>query len=82
MSRALIVLLWLGMQGPVITDPHLIEIDVPAVPKIKHTIHGPEDGYWEIWDEETTGWHCKDKRRILMRDEQDPPKYWCHKVSP
>jgi hypothetical protein len=21
---------------------------------------------------------CEDKTRILMHDEQDPPKYWCH----
>ena len=25
---------------------------------------------------------CKDKTRILMHDEQEPPKYWCHKVQP
>jgi hypothetical protein len=29
-------------------------------------------------DEKETVWTCADKTRILMHDEQNPPKYWCH----
>ncbi len=25
---------------------------------------------------------CADKTRILLHDEQTPPKYYCHKVQP
>ena len=25
------------------------------------------------------GWTCSDKTHILMHDEQDPPKWYCHK---
>jgi len=25
---------------------------------------------------------CDDKNRILEHDENNPPKYWCHKVQP
>jgi hypothetical protein len=31
---------------------------------------------------ETTRPACNDKTRILLHDEQTPPKYWCHKVLP
>ena len=24
---------------------------------------------------------CSDKTRILLHDEQEPPKYWCHRVE-
>lgn len=24
-------------------------------------------------------WSCADKTRILLHDEQEPPKFWCHK---
>jgi hypothetical protein len=26
-------------------------------------------------------WTCLDKSRILLHDEQTPPKYWCHRVE-
>ena len=26
-------------------------------------------------------WTCSDRTRILLHDEQTPPKYWCHKVE-
>ena len=25
---------------------------------------------------------CADKTRILLHDEQTPPKFWCHRVQP
>jgi hypothetical protein len=27
-------------------------------------------------------WSCADKSRILLHDENEPPKYYCHRVNP
>lgn len=31
--------------------------------------------------EEFQPWTCADKIRVLLHDEQNPPKYWCHRVE-
>ena len=53
-------------------------VDVPAIQqsteKPKVFLQYP-DGTWHPSSEYT----CADKTRILLHDEQNPPKWWCHK---
>jgi len=41
------------------------------------------DDLWECRGTRVIGSRhtCADKTRILLHDEQDPPKYWCHRVE-
>ena len=60
-------------------------IDVPAIWQKGIVIE--VTGAFLLCEEGETGCYaervtCADKTRILMHDEQDPPKSWCHKPQP
>jgi hypothetical protein len=66
--------------GPQILSPEGVPPDVPAIKVGSYWGFAPsqlsDDGaFIKTLIEQYT---CADKTRILMHDEQEPPKYWCH----
>ena len=74
------------IKGPLTTKHNHIEIppkdaiDVPAVQIGK--IMSCVDNGKSCLDYPRPIYTCKDRKRILMHDENNPPKYYCHKVQP
>jgi hypothetical protein len=68
---------------------NLDPIDVPAISTktwkvTQHTcdVHESSTSYPTCFThEQVDGWTCKDKTRILMHDEQEPPKWYCHRAQ-
>ena len=67
--------------------------DVPAI-QVKKSVRDGEAVYcglqmcypWQLTHEPTytfkLAMSCADKSRVLWHDENDPPKYYCHRVKP